>query len=112
MLRKRVRLGLQIPFTLNKNKECTFLIKKQDILNFELSDCAGIKIGLLYFTLWFAKEMQSLLHNTEHRKTQKCILLVTKSKLSNTFYYAVISNNWHALDDSKNFEIINDLKHN
>ena len=46
------------------------------------------------------------------RQTRKCILLLTKIKDEENFIFAAITNNWHALDKSGNFEVMNDFQHN
>ena len=97
---------------LRLSKECAFKQKKQDVLHFEFLDYTITKIKLPHFSLRFVKKTQSLLCYTKHRKAKKCLLLATRNKVNDTYYYMTISNNWYALDKFGNFEAMNDLKCN
>ena len=90
-MHERIRLGLPIPFALSEDNKCTFLLKNEDAQHFAFSKYEFNKMELPYFTISLVKK--GLLCHAKCRKSRKCILLVTKNKENDIFYYTVVSNN-------------------
>ena len=60
MLMEKLKRGLPVPFVINENDECLFLIKNQKAQDFSFTKHVKKQMGLNYFEICHVKHANSL----------------------------------------------------
>ena len=66
-------------------------------------------MGLNYFNAKIIKKAEEPKFASKTGQIRKCVLLPTKIKDEENFIFTAITDNWHALDKSGDFEVMNDF---
>ena len=110
-LKEKLKRGLPVPFVLNENEECLFLMNDGPAKNFVFSKHVKTLMGLNYFELENVKNMQSPLCLLKKGVIKKCALLATKIEGTNNYCYAGVSNDWCALNKLGDFRVMNEFNY-
>ena len=110
-LNKKLKRGLPVPFVLNENEECLFLMSNNPARHFILMKYVKILMGLNYFDLGHAKNTQLPLSLLEKGIMKKCALLPAKIEGTSNCCYAAASNDWLTLNKLSNFRVMGEFNH-
>ena len=108
-LQGMIKQGTPTPFVVNANNENLFLIKNERASLFIFSTHAHSVMGLNYFNVKIIKKAEEPMFASKTGQTRKCVLLPTNIKDEEHFIFTAIANNWHVLDKSGDFEVMNDF---
>ena len=98
-LNEKLKRGLPVPFVLNENEDCLFLLNDGLAKHFVFSNNVKTLMGLNYFDLKHVKNAQSPLSLLKKGVVKKCALLATNIEVTNKCCYTGISNDWLTLNE-------------
>ena len=100
-----------MPFLLNNNKECLFLLNNGPAKQFVFTNHIIKLMGSNYFHLKHVRNTKFSDSLLKKGLVKECALLATKIEGANQFCYTDVSNNWLTLNNSGAFRVINEFNH-
>ena len=110
-LMEKLKRGLPVPFVLDKDEQCLFLISDNKACNFAFSNHVATIMGLNYFGIKHAKLVNAPLSILKNGDAEKCALLATKVEGSSIYCCAALTNNWLSLNSAGKFRVMNEFKY-
>ena len=110
-LNEKLKRGSPVPFVLNENEDCLFLLNDGPAKHFVFSNHVKTLMGLNYFDLKHVKNAQSPLSLLKKGVVKKCALLATKIEGTNKYCYTGINNDWLTLNELGVFRVISEFNY-
>jgi len=111
LLNEKLKRGLPVPFVINENEECLFLVNDGPVKYFEFSKHIKALIGLNYFDLKYVKNAQSPISLLKKGNVKKCALLAIVIEGTNKYCYTGITNDWLMLNELGIFRVISEFNY-
>ena len=110
-LMEKLKRGLPVPFVLDKDEQCLFLISDNKACNFAFSNHIATIMGLNYFGIKHVKLANMPLSILKNGDVEKCALLATKVEGSSSYCCTALTNNWLSLNSAGKFRVMNEFKY-